>query len=66
MADVKATLRRTLQQLRAERTRLERQIIAIEGALTTLRGRVLASPAVPQRYLFIRTDDELVAIGAAN
>ena len=39
MADVTALLRRTLQQLRADRTRIDRQITALEGALTTLGGR---------------------------
>ena len=31
MADVTALLRRTLQQLRADRTRIDRQITALEG-----------------------------------
>ena len=39
MAHVAAILRQALQQLRAERARLERQITAIEGALTTFAGR---------------------------
>ena len=39
VADVTALLRRTLQQLRADRTRIDRQITALEGALTTLGGR---------------------------
>ena len=38
MADVAAILRQTLQPLRAERTRIDRQITAIEGVLTTLGG----------------------------
>ena len=39
MADVAAILRQTLQQLRAERARLERQITAVSGALTRLGDR---------------------------
>lgn len=39
MADVTAILRRTLQQLRADRTGIDRQMTAVEGALTTLGDR---------------------------
>ena len=39
MPDIATTLRTALNQLRADRTRIDRQMTALEGALTTLGGR---------------------------
>ena len=39
MPDIVTTLRTALNQPRGERTRIDRQMTAIEGALTTFGGR---------------------------
>ena len=39
MPDIATPLRKALNQLRRDRTRIDRQIAAVEGALTTLGGR---------------------------